>query len=58
MTLLGEIQAADKDHGLRPVREGFFTHGQVVLACPLIALAIHRGVVNRADPLADLGRGC
>jgi hypothetical protein len=49
--LLDEIKTAFKAHSLRPIRRRFFMHGRRYdSACPLVALAIHRGVVDRSDP--------
>jgi hypothetical protein len=49
--LLEEIKTAYKVHHLRPVRRCFFIHcKRYDSACPLLALAIHRGAVDRADP--------
>jgi hypothetical protein len=53
--LLDEIRLAFRAHNLRPFRETFFYHGtRFNYACPLTALAIHRGVVNKADPGLEL----
>jgi hypothetical protein len=53
--LIDEIKTAYKLHGLRPMRGLFFWPGKRYdFACPLVALAIHRGVVKRDDP--DLAR--
>jgi hypothetical protein len=50
-TLLGEIRAAYQAHRLVPVRQTFFFEaGGVAHACPLVALAIHRGAVGRDNP--------
>jgi hypothetical protein len=49
--LLEEIKAAYKAHRLRPIRRCFFLRGKRYdSACPVVALAIHRGVVDRHDP--------
>lgn len=49
--LLEEIKLAYLAQKLQPVRLLFFLHdGSGDLACPLVALAIHRGLVDRADP--------
>jgi hypothetical protein len=50
-TLLDEIRAACQAHRLTPARKRFFFQaGGVAYACPLVALAIHRGAVGRSDP--------
>jgi hypothetical protein len=50
-TLLEEIKAAYQAHHLVPVRKRFFFEaGGVAYACPLVALAVHRGAVGRSDP--------
>src|SRR5207248_3947039 len=49
--LLDEIRAAYKAHRLRPVRRVFYLPGKrYASACPLVALALHRGVVDPDDP--------
>ena len=49
--LLDEIKAAYRVHRLRPIRGFFFqARKRYALACPLVALAIYRGVVDRNDP--------
>ena len=45
-----EIKTAYQVQNLRPIR-GFFLRND--FACPIVALAIHRGVVKRDDPIAD-----
>jgi hypothetical protein len=53
--LLDEIRLAYQAHNLRPFRDSFFHHGtRCDYACPLTALAIHRGAVDRADPGLEL----
>ena len=49
-TLLEEIQAAYRSHKLRPIPGTFHLDA---FACPLTALAISRGIVDKNDP--DLG---
>jgi hypothetical protein len=50
-TLPDEIRAAYQAHRLVPARKRFFFEaGGVAYACPLVALAIHRGAVGRSDP--------
>jgi hypothetical protein len=54
-TLLDEIRVAYQAHRLTPVRKTFFFEsGRVAYACPLVALAVHRGAVGRADPALAL----
>jgi hypothetical protein len=49
--LLAEIKEAYKALRLRPVRGFFFIHRKRYdLACPMVALALSRGIVSRADP--------
>jgi hypothetical protein len=49
--LLAEIKAAYKAQRLRPLRGFWFIHRRRYdLACPMVALALHRGVVTRDDP--------
>ena len=49
--LLAEIKGAYKALRLRPVRGFFFIHRKRYdLACPMVALALSRGIVSRADP--------
>ena len=49
--LLAEIKLAYKTHGLRPIRGFFFIRrGNNNFACPLVALAIHRGIMNGVEP--------
>jgi len=49
--LLEEIKTAYKVHRLRPVRRVFYLAGKrFASACPLVALAIHLGAVDRNDP--------
>ena len=49
--LLEDIKTAYKAHRLRPVRRVFYLPGKrYAWACPLVALALHRGVVGRDDP--------
>jgi hypothetical protein len=49
--LLEEISLAYHAHDLRPIR-GFFclNEGGVDYACPIVCLAVHRGVTGKADP--------
>jgi hypothetical protein len=49
--LLAEIKGAYKALRLRPIRGFFFIHRKRYdLACPMVALALARGIVNRDDP--------
>lgn len=57
-TLLEEIITAFRRRKLQPIRRRFLVReGGVEFACPLVALAIHRGQVNRADPGIELDGG-
>jgi hypothetical protein len=49
--LLAEIKLAYKTHRLRPIH-GFFyiRRGDCTFACPLVALAIHRGIMDGVEP--------
>jgi hypothetical protein len=52
---LDEIKAAYRTQNLRPVKGFFFVPGKRVdLACPFVALALHRNAVARDD--SDLAR--
>lgn len=51
--LLEEIEAAYEAHNIEPVRCVYF-HAGLAYACPLTALAIHRGKVNKDDPMLEL----
>jgi hypothetical protein len=49
--ILDEIKTAYKALRLRPICRRFFVHGKRYdSACPMVALAIHRGAVDRNDP--------
>lgn len=49
--LLEEIKLAYQAQKLQPIRRFFFLHDEEGdFACPLVALAIHRGQVDKADP--------
>ena len=52
-SLLEEIQAAYDAHNIEPIRCIYF-HVGLGYACPLAALAIHRGIVNKSDPNLEL----
>jgi hypothetical protein len=50
-SLIDEIKLAYKVHRLRPIRGFFFIKRENAdFSCPLVALAIHRGVVHRLAP--------
>ncbi len=53
-SLLQEIKAAYQAQQLRAIRGTFFTPKD--FACPIVALALHRGVVKRDDPDLSLDR--
>ena len=56
--LLAEIVAAYQTQNLKPIRRMFCVHEKGVdHVCPLVALAIHRGVVDRADPAIEIDGG-
>jgi hypothetical protein len=49
--LLQEIRLAYQTQNLVPIRRFFSLHeGGVDYVCPLVALAIHRGQVDRTEP--------
>jgi hypothetical protein len=49
--LLAEIKLAYKTHGLRPIHGFFFIRrGDYTFACPLVALAISRGIMEGVEP--------
>jgi hypothetical protein len=49
--LLEEIKMAYRVHRLRPIRGFWFIHRKRYdFACPMLALALSRGIVDRADP--------
>lgn len=49
--LLDEIKLAYQTQTLRPIRRLFsFSEKGMDYVCPLVALAVHRRVVDRADP--------
>jgi hypothetical protein len=50
-TLLEEIKLAYQAQNLKPIRRLFFLHDEGGdFACPLVAIALHRGLVDRTDP--------
>jgi hypothetical protein len=50
-TLLEEIILAFQAQKLQPIRRFFFLHDDSGdFACPLVALAAHRGLVSTSDP--------
>lgn len=56
--LLAEIVAAYQTQNFKPIRRMFCVHEKGVdHVCPLVALAIHRGVVDRADPSIEIDGG-
>lgn len=56
--LLQEIVLAFQTQKLQPIRRRFCLHeGGVTFACPLVALAIHRGMVGRTDPGIEIDGG-
>jgi hypothetical protein len=56
--LLDEIRLAYMTQNLRPIRRFFCLHDENGdFACPLVALAIHRGVVDRSDPGIEIDGG-
>ena len=57
-TLLEEIKAAFRSRKLQPIRRLFFLNDESGdFACPLVALAIHRGQVDRSDPGIEIDGG-
>ncbi len=58
LLLLQEISLAYQTQNLRPIRRFFFLHDESGdFACPLVALAIYRGQVDRTDPGIGLDGG-
>lgn len=56
--LLDEFKAAFQSQNLKPIRRAFCLHEEGVdFACPLVALALHRGQVDRADPGIEIDGG-
>jgi hypothetical protein len=56
--LLAEIRLAYLTQNLRPIRRFFCVHDQDGdFACPLVALAIHHGFVERSDPGIEIDGG-
>jgi hypothetical protein len=56
--LLEEIKLAYQGQNLKPIRRMFCVHENGVdHVCPLVALAVHRGVVDRADPAVEIDGG-
>jgi hypothetical protein len=56
--LLEEIKLAYETQKLQPIRHFFLLHDdQGDFACPLVALALHRGQVDRSDPGVALDGG-
>lgn len=57
-SLLAEIVAAYQTQNLKPLRRMFCVHEKGVdHVCPLVCLAVHRGVVDRADPAIEIDGG-
>lgn len=55
---LDEIVAAYQQQNLKPIRRMFCIHEMGVdHVCLLVALAVHRGVVDRADPGIEIDGG-
>lgn len=49
--LLDEMKLAFRTLNLKPIRRCFFLHEDGVdYACPVVCLAIHRGVTEKSDP--------
>jgi hypothetical protein len=56
--LVQEIRLAYQSQKLQPIRRFFFLHDDSGdFACPLLALAVYRGQVDRADPRIELDGG-
>ena len=56
--LLAEIVAAYQAQNFKPLRRMFCLHEKGVdQVCPLVALAVNRGVVDRADPSIEIDGG-
>lgn len=56
--LLEEITLAYQSQNLKPLRRMFCIHEKGVdYVCPLVALAVNRGVVDRADPSIEIDGG-
>ena len=56
--LLAEIVLAYQTQNLKPIRRIFCLHENGVdHVCPLVALAVHRGVLDRADPSIEIDGG-
>jgi hypothetical protein len=56
--LLQEIRLAYQTQNLVPIRRFFSLHeGGVDYVCPLVALAIHRGQVDRTEPEIEIDGG-
>lgn len=56
--LLAEIVAAYQTHNFKPLRRMFCFHEKGVdHVCPLVCLAVQRGVVDRADPSIEIDGG-
>lgn len=56
--LLEEITLAYQGQNLKPLRRVFCIHEKGVdHVCPLVALAVHRGVVDRGDAAIEIDGG-
>ena len=56
--LLAEIVTAYQTQNFKPLRRMFCVHEKGVdHVCPLVCLAVHRGVVDRADPAIEIDGG-
>ena len=56
--LLAEIVAAYQTTDFKPIRRIFtLLEKGIDHVCPLVALAVHRGVVDRADPAIEIDGG-
>jgi len=57
-SLLVEIVTAYEMQGFKPIRRIFTLHEKgIEHVCPIVALAVHRGVVDRADPAIQIDGG-
>lgn len=56
--LLAEIIAVYQTQNFKPIRRMFCLHEKGVdQVCPLVALAVNRGVVDRTDPSIEIDGG-
>jgi hypothetical protein len=57
-TLIEEIKLAYQAQKLQPIRRRFLLHGdQGDFACPLVALILHRGLVDESNPGIEVDGG-